>query len=264
MVLADDAALQQSPERFNGVGVNFAVNVSNLVIDDLMLHEALDANIALELVGNENGIGKFNVVTDELGKILRRDFRLVHVLRNDVAATFNDADYGRPIRSTSTLPVRKSSMGTVALAGLSAKIRFVHFADAAQKFALFKHGVANPHSHVPSRVFVHLEIAAKLASGNALFSVQHKRDRQKPLLKVQVGVVKDRVNRHAERGVAAVAVMPRFRRHRRDSFGFAVRAHRLSMPANPLKMGQTISFSWEPLVNRYDVHGYRFLRRKQV
>lgn len=38
VILADDATFQQSPESFDSVGVNLAVYVSDLMVDDFMPH----------------------------------------------------------------------------------------------------------------------------------------------------------------------------------------------------------------------------------
>ena len=78
-----------------------------------------------------------------------------------------------------------------------------------------------------------------------------------------MGVMKDRVNRDAESGIATVAVMPMLAGYRGYAVRFAVRAYRSTVPANALQMSNAIGFGREQLVNLYDVHGYLLLRYQE-
>jgi hypothetical protein len=185
----------------------------------------------------------------------------------DSTATFDDAYNRSFVRSASThfLPAKfaERATGTVPLARLSADVGFVHFHDAFEQFALLKHRIANPHTHVPSRVFVHFQIAGELPSSNPFFRIKNQGDRQKPLLKRKMGVMKDRIHGDAEGCIAPIAMMAGLSGHRRGAGGFAVRADRSTVPANALNMSDAISFSRESFVDCDDVHGYPLLGRQK-
>lgn len=223
------------------------------MIDDEVGHELLDRYIASELVGNESGFGNLHVIAHELSEALGIQLSLVHMLCNDLAATLNDAYYWS-LRGSAAALVRAST-----LAWFSADIALVHFHDARQKFALLKHGVTNPHSHVPSRVFVHFQITRKLTGRDAFFGIQYQRDSQEPFLQRQVGVMEDCVNCDAEGRIATIAMMPGLARHRGCTSGFAVRTNRLPVPSDAFNMGDAISFGGELFVDGDYVHGYPLL-----
>src|SRR5262249_2031840 len=112
---------------------------------------------------------------------------------------------------------------------------------------------ANSHVHVPRRVLVDFDVAGELARAEALLGVEHQDDGQKPLLKVQMGVVEDRIDRDAERCVTGVAVVAPVVLGLSDAVRRAVGADRTPAPADALDMGETGGFSWEALVNADDV-----------
>ena len=63
-------------------------------------------------------------------------------------------------------------MGATTLARFTPDVALIHFHDALEEFALLKHCIANPHSHVPSGVLIHFQIAGKLAGRESLLGVQ--------------------------------------------------------------------------------------------
>ena len=257
VVLAGDATLQQSPERFDGIGMNLPVYIGDLMVNHGMAHEAANLDVAAVLIRDEDGIGYVDVVAHKLGKALGIQLGLIDRTGNDVPATFQNPDHGS-LRSTTSALVRSATF-----TGLPTDVALVHLHDAPEKFALLKHGVSDSHAHKPSRVFVDLEIAGKLAGGDALLGIQHKGDRQEPDLQVKMGVVEDGVYGNAERGIAGIAVVSGLFRHRRGAGRFAVRASRFAMPTDAFNMSDTISFGGPFLVNRADVHGYPLLRQQQ-
>ncbi len=252
VVLPDDAALQQAPESFDGVGMNFAIGIGEFVIDRAVWHESFDSDIALVLVRDENRIVAVNVLANEFRDALMSQFCLINWFGNNATTAFYHAHYRNLLSSA-----RAERPLAITLTRLSADKGLVHFHDAPEQFSLLKHGVANPHSHVPCRTLVHFQIAGQLASGETFLGVQHKGDRQEPFLQRQMGMVEDRVHGDTEAGVAVVAVMAVFvgRRAGRS----AVRAHRNPMPADGFNMADAIFFSGKFGVDLNDVHGYPLL-----
>src|SRR5258708_34004436 len=169
VVLDENAAFQQTPESFNGVGVNFAVSVGEFVVDRSVRHETFDSHIALVLIRDKNCILAINVLPNEFSNALVSQFLLIHWHGDDSTAPFYDSDHRRFIGSASARQILfPATRWTVALARLAANIGFVHFDNALKQVALFKHGVANPHSHVPRGILIDFEIAGQLASGESL------------------------------------------------------------------------------------------------
>jgi len=177
VVLADDAALQQSPESFDCVGVNLAIGIGEFMIDRAMRHEGFEPDVSLVFVSNENRVSAVDVFAYQFCEALMFQLGLVNWLSDDPPATFNHADYWHLFRGT-----RTHSPLTITLARLPADKGFVHFHDTFEQFALLKHSVANPHPHVPRGILIHFQIAGQLASGKPFFGVQNERDRQKPFL----------------------------------------------------------------------------------
>lgn len=247
MVLPEDAAFQQPPKGFDSVCVNFAVGIANLVIDDLMRHEVLDAEIPGVFIGDEYSVSNVHVVAHHLGKTHGFQFGFINGSRNDPSATFYHSDHGRFVGSASTL-VHPPAWG-IAFSGFAADIALIHFHDALEQFALLEHRISDTHSHEPRGIPVHFQIAGQLPSGDAFLGIQDEREGKKPLLQVQMGMMEDCVNSHAERGITAVAMMPSLGLCSSGADGFAVWTDRLSLPADTLKMSNAISLGREFLVN---------------
>lgn len=185
VVLADDTALQQPPESFNRVRVDFAIYVGNLMVDDRVKHKAVNSTVAAELVSDEDSIRDFDVLADELRQTLEIELRFVYGASNDFSATFNHSDYGNFRGSASTL------VCACSFARLSADVGLVHLHDAFEQLALLEHRIANPHSHVPSGILVDFQIAGQLSSRKSFLRVQNERDRQEPFLQRQMSVMED-------------------------------------------------------------------------
>src|SRR5450759_2395121 len=257
MVLADDAAFQQAPKSLNAVRVDFAICVAHLMIDDGVRHEGLNSEITAVLIRDEHGIVNINRLAHEFGEALVIQLGLIDGLRHDLAAAFDHADNGNFGSAASAL------VRACTLARFAADIALVHFHDAAHKFRLFKHGIADTHPHRPCRVLVDLKVSGKLTGRQPFLGIQNERDGEEPDLKIKVGMVEDRVDGSTKCRVAGVAVMPPLARHRCCAVGRAIRATRLRAPAHSFDVGYTIGFGRELLVDRADVHGYLLLRQQE-
>lgn len=255
VVLANNAALQQSPESFDSIGVNFTVRIANLVIDYLMGHEVLDVEISAVFIGDQNGIIYSNVIPNHLGKTLSLQVVFVCDLRNDAAAPRKHSNHRRFIGPTSARVL--STCGLVPFPWFAADVALVHLNHAAQQLALFKHGVADSHSHVPRGVLVDFQIACQLASREPFFGIQDQRDCQEPFLQGQMGVMENRIYRDAKTSIAIVAMMPMF--ISRNAVSSAVWADRFAMPADVFNVGDAIFFGWKLTVDLNDVHDYPLL-----
>ena len=67
--------------------------------------------------------------------------------------------------------------------------------------------------------------------------------------------MEDSPNCHRKCGIAVIAVVSVFLRHRSGLGGFAIGAGWGPLPANHLQMGNAIGFGREQPVNLYDIYG---------
>ena len=115
---------------------------------------------------------------------------------------------------------------------------------------LFQHGLGY-HLAAPLD-----KVTGQLQGRKPLFGVQHERDREKPFLQRQVGIVENCANQNGEPRLAVVAAMALLAG--RGVPRAAVRAEGISVrPARFFQMRYAVLICWKPLKNRYDVHGMR-------
>ena len=131
VVLANQPTLQEAPETFDRVGVDFALCVTDLMVNGVVWHERFDVVVPTIFVSHEHGVCDIDVFPDEFIEALGLELGLVYGLGDDTATTLHDADYGSLIGAASGLAVT-ATLGEVALTNLAwPDIGFVHFADAA-------------------------------------------------------------------------------------------------------------------------------------
>src|ERR1035441_6528246 len=143
--------------------MNLAIGIAELMVNHGMGHKRLDADIALVFVGNQYGVRNIHVIANELGEALGVEFGLINGAGYNFAATFDDAHNWNFRGTTSALVSAALRPRSIALARLAANVALIHFDDAAHKFRLFKHGVADTHPHGPTRTLVDLNVAGNLA-----------------------------------------------------------------------------------------------------
>ena len=256
--LAEHAALQQRPEPLDGVRVNVAVYLPVLMLDDGVRQNLRHAEVGFVLVSDQRGLAGVNAVADEGAHVPALHLVLLHGLGRHLAASLNGADHGSLLGAPAARVASVWPVALGALARLAPDVRLVHLDDAGEQVPVLglRHRLADLHRDPPSRVLVHLQVAGQLQRGQALLGVQHERDRQKPFLEWQVGVMEDRADRDAEAGLAVVAAMAVL------VWGgigrSAVGADRPIGPARGLQMGDAALLSGKPLENLYDVHGIPF------
>ena len=134
--LPEHAALQQSPEAFNGVGVDITVHIPFLVLDNGMGQHSGHAVVTFVFIRHQGGGLCVYPFLDEGPQVLTLHLVFLYGLRRDPAASLNGADNrGFP----GAAPGFRLVVGVVvvfALAGLATDIGFVHLNDAGQEFAL--------------------------------------------------------------------------------------------------------------------------------
>src|SRR5258708_1915786 len=125
VILAEDAAFQQAPKSFNGVGMNLAIGIREFMVDRAVWHEALDSDIALVLVRDENRIVAINVLPNEFRDALVSQFFLVDWHRNDSPASLYDPDHRGFVGATSAAQILfPATRWPIALARVSADVGF--------------------------------------------------------------------------------------------------------------------------------------------
>lgn len=175
------------------------------MVDGSMFHEPLDADIAAIFVGKENRVLDIDVPADQCGNTIGGQVLLADNLGLHLSAAFDHAKNWRLFRSAAA---RVFIVG-VLFPGFPAEINFIGLNDAGKQFPMpaVRHRVPDLHGDTPCGVFVDFEITGKLASRKPFFRVERQRDREKPFLKRKVRMVENRVDRHAERGAAIVAMV---------------------------------------------------------
>ena len=162
--LPEHAALQQGPKPFYRVGVNIAIHIPFLVLDNGMGHHPGHAEIAFVFVRHQGGRLCVHPFPDKGPQVLTLHLVFLYGLRRDPAASLNGADNGG---FPGAAPGFRLVVGVVvvfALAGLAADMGFVHLNDAGQQLALLclGHGFTYLHGYPPGRVLVDFQISGKL------------------------------------------------------------------------------------------------------
>lgn len=244
VILTIDSALQERPKTLNGVCVSVATNIFFLAVNNnLMVFELFyQILVPAELVTHDDRVAG-NVLADDRFKSF--SVGTLDAFRNYLSASFNHAKDG------CFISLHISSSPAVSL---SANESLVDLNDTLEKIAVLVHCLANPHSHVPSRVFIHSNIARELTGANSLLCIEHERDSNEPLLEIDFRFMKDRSNRNAERSIACVTVMAILAFHRAGFCRLTVGAFGRAVPANSFKVFNAEILGGEPLVYIDDIH----------
>lgn len=254
MILTNKAALQKRPKTLDGIGVNVASHIPNGVVYGFVGHEAFDPQVAFVLVRVECGTLRIYIAAHQSGQILGGQRLARHRLCFDFPATLDHSDDRHFLSTTSAL--WRVVIVFLALAWLATKKTFVHFDHALKQFALLNHGLAYPHSHVPSGIPVNFKVTGELPSGDAFLGVQNQRNGEKPFLKIDLRLVEDRAYGDAVGGIAVIAMMAMLFGHRAGIGRVAIRTDGRSLPADLFKIDDAVILGREPFIYLYDIHGF--------
>ncbi len=185
----DDRPLEQRPDALDAVGVHVPYNpLLGGVVGRFVARVVVgDTKVRLQFIG----VDGISVVTDCLvDKLMERvmpDVR--NALEADLAASLNGASNVDLVSST-------------GLAALPADHRLIHLHDAEQRRSdqgVVAHRLADTVAEVPRcPVGTNAEHFLHLVRADALLRYTHQVDGEEPLPQRQVGVVHDRLSRHAE------------------------------------------------------------------
>jgi hypothetical protein len=213
MIGSDDATLEQAPEVFQIVCVDFAAHVLACTMADrfMVVAERFEIAIAAVFVGRD----QINLIADGLAHeaIERSRIGVLNDLADHVALTGNRADNadlaGADAASDVAFPV------PVAVLILSAKERLVHFDDTHKLTEIgIVHRRAQAMAHVPSgAICLASDLPLNLESADALLGIEHLPEHFKPSLQRIFSVIENRSDRYGKaiglaRLVAAHATGP--------------------------------------------------------
>lgn len=250
MESAHNAALEQRPEGLHCVGVGFAFNHADAMVDGLVEQLALENTVAPELVAVDNldGIlvhGASDEVSDGFGLEVG-DHHALHFARPGLGA-FYDAD------DLCLLAVFAGSAGLVIFA---AQVGVVGFQDAAQLVLYIGvlHGVADAMAQVPRGLIGHVQMPHELVGTDALLALTDEVDCQQPLAQRQVGAVHDRVRGDRELILALGALIAIIVLQARNGGAVAPWARNTFGPTHFLKILAALCLGVEPSLEFVKIH----------
>ena len=201
MPRSENTALKQAEGRFDGIGVNVALNVNSELVHDPLVFLAMScstcrASILVQIVGHQD----FNVIGDILSDVLFKGSgaNIVSVEESQFALTLPNADHdflvARPTPALAVAP--------------TADVGFVHFDNAIQfRSVRFGHSRSDAMTEIPRSLIGHSECPLNLARAHALFRFAEQQRSEKPLPKREVGIMEDRSRCYAELIMAPVTVV---------------------------------------------------------
>lgn len=192
MKRADDAALNQGPEAFDGIGVNRAVDIfACAMVDHAMREAVVQVLIAPVVIGGDQADFIGHSFVDE--GVKRIGVNSVNDTRDHVALALHCADNDCLPMPASPAEVTASAFAPVFVFGFAADIRFVYFNvankllkfDIAKCYADFVAHVQRGFIRAKTHVALHLQRAYAFLAG------EHQMHNAKPLAEVFVRVLKN-------------------------------------------------------------------------
>jgi hypothetical protein len=221
---AHDATLQQTPERFNVVGVDVAANVFPIHV----AHGEVSVSVAqMPIAARFIGRNQVNFLTNSLANkpIKSLGVGKLNHLANDVALARNRANDGHLVATASD----PASLIPMAILVLPTDVSFIDFDNAHQLLKLrIGHASAQPVADVPCRlVGTGANHPVNLKRRHAFLARKHVVKNLEPSQKRIIRVLKDRSNVKREAIVTLPVVMAnpmeRARRQRINFFRAAPR-----------------------------------------
>jgi len=187
-----DAALQKTPEVFEGVGMHAALNLATGMVNDFVLVILkLESLIGQERIGIDRA-ALFHVISDFLlNDVLPASG---NNLDAKLPAAFDDADHGSLVFCSSGGDAAVV-LFLVHVPRCPADKSFIHFdffpvPTDFQKRAIL-HRKANPVEHEPCGFLSDAERPPDFIGTNSVFAVGNHPDGNKPLIEGQRGILKD-------------------------------------------------------------------------
>jgi hypothetical protein len=210
MVGSDHAALEQAPEVFQVISVNFAAYIFTLTMCHKFVLIALSVQVAIPFVFI--GRDQINLIAHGLAdeSVQGSSVCIFDDLANHVALAANRADYTDLPGMGRAAPAVLLTLFPVSIFLFAAKKRLVNLDDPHQLLELrVFHCGAQPMAHVPSRLVRPApDLALNLESANALLGIEHLPEHFKPDLQREFGVLTDRPASDAEAIVFARLAEP--------------------------------------------------------
>src|SRR5581483_1402406 len=214
---ADDAALEQAPESFNGVGVNCANNV----LTSAMIHHAMreffgNGLVSLPCICADQADAIRNAFADE-GDEAVRTYAFDNA-RNDLAFALDCTDYNRltgadaATRTARAFSIATATLIFVLVLRLAADERLIDFHNTHELLKLgVHHGAADFVAHAQGRlVGAETHIPLNLQCANTFLAGQHQVNDAEPFAQALIGVLEDGSHKHGEAVGATLAAVRAF------------------------------------------------------
>lgn len=186
VINATDSALDEAPESFDGIRVNFADHIDALTVIDsfVSVSASVKAIVGAESIGKDGGLRE-HMFLDESAQ--RVGLNIGSDEGANLPLPLNHANNGRLGGSA---PSRALGFATV--------VRLIHFdfaVESTNRAALFiaKHGT-NLLKHAPCCLVRYARLALNLLCGDSATGLRHEVDRMEPSGQRSRGLVKDRVS----------------------------------------------------------------------
>jgi hypothetical protein len=248
MPRSDDSALEQRESILDCIRMDVAVNVDlGFVLNRLVpirqgktLHRR---RIGIEFIGHDYVHIRADILADKLRQ--HAGLGIFGMKEAQIAAALTDAD--------NDLFGALAETGFALMAALdSANVSFVYFDGSVQHGLIyFLHGRTDAMAEVPRGLVADSQSPFDLISGHSLACLAEQEGREKPLLKWQVGIIKNRAGGHTELIVAFFAVEELLSR---SEFRYRATASQAFRTIRPAQAHQQFSASFVGVKKVYNVN----------
>lgn len=240
---ADNAAFENRPEAFNGLGMNRATDVlSNVMVDSFVRELAIQMFVANQLIRAKQANLCRNAFANERFKRCGANVsnHSCHYVAFAAHGTRDNRLTGAASRTAA------AALIPMAVLGETAHKSFIDFHNAHQLTKiLVRQPRPDPVAHMPSgAIRAEAHRAVNLVCRNALFAGQHCVDDTKPHTKADIRILKHRADQNGKAirdTLSAVHTLP-FERHgleRKHVVRATARARHGHGPAMPAQIGHT-------------------------
>jgi hypothetical protein len=189
---ANNTALENRPEAFDGLSVNCADNILPFgVVNNAMRIFTIEPLVANPLIGAKQADFVGDGLADERGEDIGSYVR--DHARNHIALAADRADDWGFAGTDATSSAALAALIPVPVLGQAADERFIDFDDTAELINVLHEGGSDLVAHEPSG-FIGTEphVAIKLQSAHAFLANEHQVDDAIPIAKRLIGIFKGR------------------------------------------------------------------------